>query len=795
MVINVIFYNIYYKIETKISLNIDFNTKHTMASLSATPTDLPAVVYCPITHEVMEDPWVDNSGISYEKTAIIAWLNIGNNTSPVSRQPLELSDLRPNLALRAVIEKLTLPPSQRSESKTPVPVPRRAPEINPDLAVFTKDNLLKVQVLYTDKSLGFSRRMPTDLILNVDLSYSMDTAASKKDDVEAQMFSILALVKHSMKTIIKGLNQNDHLGIISFANSSKVELPLIQMTEENKTKALLCVERLRTCGSTNFWSGIKESFDHFKNASKKLQNPTILTFTDGQSNIDPASGLMPTLKRFNDQNNLKPVMNVFGFGPELDTDLLFKTSKLFGGRFDFISDFSMVGTVFVNALTNILMTPQSRTFICIPGNPLNPIKKVYGEYERFDNEIQIDSKAIMYGQPREFIVEFEKPVVDYQNSEVRQALLLTRDENDDVEKLVASSITLMEDADEVYQTLARVKLEEALESTWSSYNEEERSKIIMDFIDYIKTAEEMSTFKSTPMADSMLTDLSDQLLLATQDKYYREWGRKYIYAYWSALRFQQCNNFKDQLLSHFGSNASRNLLQKIEEIYMTIPPPKTRTRQAVSRAQFVTTSYNASGGCVYGETLVTCLSEERKTINIKVSDVKPDMLLLTRNTETNELEFSQVELMTIMPYHGNLVWYENDIALTPWHPVRNAYESGYVFPQLDSRKADAQNPKRFGHWNPVTPEVFDFIMENRGDLVLGDMNLNEMEKIMMITLGHGITKDPVAFHKYLGNNRVVEDLYKYSRTLGGKRILTISKIIRNTNACSDPNQIARFLCE
>ena len=226
MVINVIFYNIYYKIETKISLNIDFNTKHTMASLSTTPTNLPAVVYCPITHEVMEDPWVDNSGISYEKTAIIAWLNIGNNTSPVTRQPLQFSDLRPNLALREIIEKLLK--KNKGESKTPVPVPRRAPEIKPDLAVFTKDNLLKVQVLYTDKSLGFNRRMPTDLILNVDLSYSMDTAASKKDDVEAQMFSILALVKHSMKTIIKGLNQNDHLGIISFANSSKVELPLIQ---------------------------------------------------------------------------------------------------------------------------------------------------------------------------------------------------------------------------------------------------------------------------------------------------------------------------------------------------------------------------------------------------------------------------------------------------------------------------------------------------------------------------------------------------------------------------------------
>ena len=538
-----------------------------MASLSTTQTNFPAVVYCPITHEVMEDPWVDNSGISYEKTAILHWLEMGKDTSPVSREPLQISDLRPNLALKAVIEKL-IAKKQAGESKTPVPAPRPAPEIKPNLSVFTKDNLLKIQVLYPETSLG-SRRMPTDLILNVDLSYSMDTAASKKDDVEAQMFSILALVKHSMKTIIKGLNENDHLGIISFANNSKVEFPLIRMTNENKEKALLCVERLRTCGSTNFWSGIKESFEHFKTSSNKLQNPTILTFTDGQSNIDPASGLMPTLKRFRDQNNLRPVMNVFGFGPDLDTDLLFKTSKLFGGRFDFISDFSMVGTVFVNALTNILMTPESRTYITIPENLKNPIKKVYGPHERYNNEIEIDSKAITYGQPREFIVEFQKPVVDFLEQQYYPCSLSIMGD-DDVQTILASTINLTEDADEVNKTLAKVKLEEALESTWTSYNEEERSKIIMDFINYIETAEEMSVFKSTPEGESMLTDLSDQLRLATQDKYYREWGRKYIYAYWSALQFQQCNNFKDQLLSHFGSAAGRDLLHNIEEIQLLL---------------------------------------------------------------------------------------------------------------------------------------------------------------------------------------------------------------------------------
>ena len=205
--------------------------------------------------------------------------------------------------------------------------------------------------------------------------------------------------------------------------------------------------------------------------------------------------------------------------------------------------------------------------------------------------------------------------------------------------------------------------------------------------------------------------------------------------------------------------------------------------------------YNGSGGCVYGETLITCIGKNNTLINMKVSEVKPDMFLLTRNTSTNQLEISRVELMTVLTYNGNLVWYPNDIALTPWHPVRNTHDSGYVFPELDERKTKEQGYKRFGYWNPVTPEVFDFVLENRGDLILGDMKVDNMEKIEMITLGHNITHDPTAVHNYLGNDCVVEDLKQQSTALGGKNILKIVKIIRNTISHSAPNQIIKFVCK
>lgn len=60
-----------------------------------TQTTTTASMICPITGDVMKDPVIDPEGNSYEREAIESWLQ-RNQTSPVSRAPLQISDLRPN---------------------------------------------------------------------------------------------------------------------------------------------------------------------------------------------------------------------------------------------------------------------------------------------------------------------------------------------------------------------------------------------------------------------------------------------------------------------------------------------------------------------------------------------------------------------------------------------------------------------------------------------------------------------------------------------------------------------------
>lgn len=59
---------------------------------------------CPITGEVMKDPYMDPEGNSYEKIAILQWLT-RNNSSPITRTPLTAEQLAPNRALKNLIQK------------------------------------------------------------------------------------------------------------------------------------------------------------------------------------------------------------------------------------------------------------------------------------------------------------------------------------------------------------------------------------------------------------------------------------------------------------------------------------------------------------------------------------------------------------------------------------------------------------------------------------------------------------------------------------------------------------------
>lgn len=58
---------------------------------------------CPISQEVMKDPVITPSGISYERKSILDWLK-KNQCCPLTKAPLTDKDLVTNYALKSAIE-------------------------------------------------------------------------------------------------------------------------------------------------------------------------------------------------------------------------------------------------------------------------------------------------------------------------------------------------------------------------------------------------------------------------------------------------------------------------------------------------------------------------------------------------------------------------------------------------------------------------------------------------------------------------------------------------------------------
>lgn len=79
--------------------------------------------YCPITLDLMKDPVIDREGNTFERKAIEDWIRL-HGTSPITRQPAMLDDLRPNRSLQESIkmemalEGITVP-SLSSPATTP----------------------------------------------------------------------------------------------------------------------------------------------------------------------------------------------------------------------------------------------------------------------------------------------------------------------------------------------------------------------------------------------------------------------------------------------------------------------------------------------------------------------------------------------------------------------------------------------------------------------------------------------------------------------------------------------------
>ncbi|KAJ1555656.1 hypothetical protein HK405_014971 [Cladochytrium tenue] len=222
-----------------------------------------------------------------------------------------------------------------------------------------------------------TERAPIDVVCVVDLSGSMDAAATltankTKEDTGLTVLDVgkglspfiengrmtPSAVKHALKTIISSLSDDDNVAIVSFDDNAMVEMELTQMNEKNRDKAQKVINSMYTKGSTNIWAGLDLALTVMaKDHPGDSRLRSILLFTDGMPNVRPPTGEIDMLqkrKKNKFHGQLPCTIQTFGFGTQLDSPLLADIASVGNGSFSFIPDASMVGTVFVDTAANLL---------------------------------------------------------------------------------------------------------------------------------------------------------------------------------------------------------------------------------------------------------------------------------------------------------------------------------------------------------------------------------------------------------------------------------------------------------
>ena len=556
---------------------------------------------CPITHNVMINPYIDNEGNTYEYDAICKWLK-NNKSSPITRNYLDLSHLKPNRSLKEAIDAKTTKIDYTYEKNIISSIIGEKTTIN-DYNYF-KLNIKTIE--------GGPSYPPVDIVAVIDISGSMDSPALVEQDGKSVDigYTILDITKHALITIIESMKPNDRISVVVFSNDARVLIPLTTSDNINK----LLITNLRTEGATNIWAGLNIGLQQFTNTNR-IQS--LLFLTDGlpSSHLLPPQGILHCLKRKMIDSKIN--IYTFGFGYSLDTELLIDIAKISNGHFSFIPDSGFVGTIFIHALAHINTIA------------INNLKCYYNTDNIKCIGNNADLTTVHYGQSRTLV---------FKTKEDNITIKIVYDDKE----LSIDIFNKVQTNDDLLYNIMRLELVETLE---------QKSKQAIDTY----------MFKYSHIDNQLMKDFKDQICLAIQEQYFSKWGKNYINSFKDAHSQERCNNFKDQSIQQYGGKLFQNMKDKIDDIYTNMPPPKPSNNVneiKISKQQFTTMFNNVEGGCFHPSSQVltvnNCFKQIDKIIKgDKLVDSKGNIntVLCVIKINGNNIKLIDIEGLLITPYH------------------------------------------------------------------------------------------------------------------------------------------------
>jgi len=550
--------------------------------------------YCPITYGIMTEPVIGIDGHTYERNAIESWLK-KSNKSPLTKQQMNVNDLVPNIALRNTIQSyLILNPEVIKSIKPSELSSEMKRNILITSSVFNK-NKLYVKLQANEESI----RRATTCFFVIDTSGSMNSIESNNGTSESNIFTRLDLVKHSVRTVIEVLNENDSICLITFSNNAKVVLDITRMTENGKEKALLVLNKITAEGMTNIWDGLRVSLLNIEKIIDPNVNISVLVLTDGEPNINPPRGIIATLQSAMESRKINQsfTLNTFGYGYDVDSKLLVDIANYGSGSYGYIPDSSMVGTIFVNYLSNVLSTYLSNSklvFSCDdPNVSIIPYYLVVQSMTEIPYEMHSTYNknvgSILFDQPRELLYDINgitQPIKLHIELIVAKQVINSIDIDIDI-----NNLDIIEDINynNIYlPNIIRYNIMNSINHKLNYidiHNISILSKEIKQLYDEIielknnKSISQLELDKINGyIADYVNpnnTNIGGQIEKAfSRLVWYNKWGKHFLHSIMNAYYNQQCNNFKDPGVQLFAGNLFNQIRIIADNVFCMLPAPK-----------------------------------------------------------------------------------------------------------------------------------------------------------------------------------------------------------------------------
>lgn len=267
-------------------------------------------------------------------------------------------------------------------------------------------------------------------------------------------------------------------------------------------------------------------------------------------------------------------IHTFGYGYSLNSKLLYDISVLGNGIYNYIPDCTIIGTIFVNFVSNVLSTSVANAKLKVTLSKAIKLKGL--GFDMLDSEVT--TGPIQFGQTRDFIFRYEIS----SDKSFEFSVTLSYGINVEGKKVIGitskqSKTTGIECVRSMYCRYLLKEIEKRMGTS---------KKTPKAYLQLAKKIIEFSPFKKDLQLEMLYRDIEStneiegQVTKAfSKEDWFRKWGVHYIRSLSRANQLQMCHNFKDPSVQAYGGDYFKTLQDKTDEAFCSIPAPKPSIRK------------------------------------------------------------------------------------------------------------------------------------------------------------------------------------------------------------------------